>query len=190
LVDYSDLWKSGGGAIIGFFLAQFVNFATLFWTWWNRPKLVIEIINDKNHLLSHTAQVSAEETADETYYGFAVRNVGRSIATGVRFQILSIEFKDNGEEKYHHFKDTAIDIAVYVNAESEEGATSITLVPQAAARIAVAWNNEARGVLMPCAKHVPDYWDENCEMADEFIFHVVVFDDGGNFVTGAIKAKT
>ena len=81
----SDLLKAALGAIVGFALAQFVNFAKVIRDWVLRPRLRIEQ-GKKYHLLWHGVQSDEDDDVAEKYFGFIVRNVGRSVATGFAFR--------------------------------------------------------------------------------------------------------
>jgi hypothetical protein len=89
-MKWPDLVQPGLGAIVGFALAQFLNFAKLCWDRLNRPRFRFET-TDNCRILSHSVQLGGNDYAREETFGFTVRNVGRTTATGVRFQILSIE---------------------------------------------------------------------------------------------------
>jgi hypothetical protein len=61
--------------------------------------LVIEEPENGYRILSHSTQVDdSHELVKERMYGFIVRNVGRRIATGVRFQLLKAEYREEGGE--------------------------------------------------------------------------------------------
>ena len=88
LEGYMD---SGIGAAIGFALAQLINVARAIREWYTRPKLVIESCHENSVL---------ETTEYHTVYGFSIRNAGRSIATGVRVQLLEIVARHEGDKHY------------------------------------------------------------------------------------------
>jgi hypothetical protein len=170
---------------MGFLLAQLVNLSVMCRKRWLRSKLAILTL-DASLIISHIAQIDVGEVAEEKYFGFNVRNVGRSVATGVRFQILTLEFRDNDKKEFNRFPDTAMNLATYSGADSERGNEKITLVPGAAATIALAWWREDSEILRPCAANIFDYYEEACQEATQFKFHVVAFDDSGDFVTAII----
>tara|TARA_Y100001947_G_C10292649_1_gene283581 strand:- start:702 stop:989 length:288 start_codon:yes stop_codon:yes gene_type:complete len=89
-----DLAKSGFGAVLGFFLAQLVNLARVYRDERRKPKLAIEPDETPSLVLSHTKEISPWEPYREKVYGVVVRNTGRSIATGVHFQVIKIECRD------------------------------------------------------------------------------------------------
>jgi hypothetical protein len=183
-----DLWKAAIGAIIGFALAQTVNGATLLWNWFYRSKLVIEPIK-KNVLLSHSTQ-TRDGLLSEKYFGFKVRNEGRSVATGVRFQITGIRFLSKGHESLDYLGDMALDLHVYTGAEDKKmGANVITLVPKSGSYIALAWWREDITAVRPCTVDVFDYYDEMASSHDGAEFDVVVFDDSGDFATATIVTE-
>src|SRR5260221_11782372 len=80
------------GGLAGFMLAQIVQAGKWFIDWCQRPYLVIEDHNDCL-ILSHSDEQANGERYEEKRYGFYVRNRGRSIATGVQFQLIKIEHK-------------------------------------------------------------------------------------------------
>ena len=87
--ELSSYLESGIGAVIGFVLAQLVNAVKLYWEWRNRPKLIIESDSDSSVL---------EIGEHYSHYGCSVRNVGRTIATGARVQLVRIEGRNSGHE--------------------------------------------------------------------------------------------
>jgi len=180
-VDYNDLWKPGLGAIIGFLLAQFVDVAVLIWGRWRRSKLTIELMAS-NVIMAHTVMFSPTEEGREEVYAFVVRNVGKKIATGVRFQILNIRLRNRGLSEFANLSDVALSLKTYSDDE-KRGRETITLVPKAAANIALARWRQDLGVVRPCAPSVFEYYDEMCANAVEYRFEVTVFDDSGDFAT-------
>src|SRR3981081_2399602 len=105
-MEYSDLLKSGLGAVIGFLLAQIVNLAAVGRDWFTRPRLRIDPPDSKNWLiLMHSAEVGNGELYKEQIYAFYVRNVGRRIATGVRFQLLKIEYREQNQPQFSEYSD-------------------------------------------------------------------------------------
>lgn len=189
-METSDLLKSGLGALIGFALAQLVNLAALVWKRWRRPKLKIKQIKNAL-LLSHTTQLSPTEDADELYFGFVVQNVGRTVSTGVRFQIIGIKFGHKNGDFLDYLGEMALDLSVYRGAHgTETGASEITLVPNAAARIALAWWREDQTALRPCVDNSFDYYDEMADNVTEFEFDIAAFDDSGNLATSTIRVDT
>jgi hypothetical protein len=180
-VDYSDFIKGGVGAVIGFLLAQFVAFGTLIWNWFRKSKLAIEKL-DRNMIMSHTIQISREDYGQEEVYGFTVRNKGKKIATGVRFQILGIQFREKHLVDFSILSDLALNLKTYA-ANPDHGQEIITLVPKAAATVALALLQAEDGVVYPSAKGVMEYYEEMCADAFEYRFEIAVFDDSGDFAT-------
>lgn len=191
-MEYPDLLKSGIGAVLGFALAQVVNASAIGWRWFMRPKLLIEVSADgENILLDHTAQLDAQTMAQEKYFGFYVRNSGRSIATNVRFQILKIRWKDDGKE-YVGTGDMALDLSTFRGsaAKDGDGSRSVTLVPKAAVPVAFGrWMDGPEDIVWPCAEHSLDYYEEASMNADEWELDVVMFDDTGSFVTKTLTTR-
>src|SRR5262245_53645776 len=98
-MDLSDLTKSGLGAVIGFFLAQAVNLARIVVDWYLRPRLYIDA--DPNCLvLMHSVEQSSGEILREQVYAFRVCNRGRTIASGVKVQLVKIETLDEGSDDF------------------------------------------------------------------------------------------
>jgi hypothetical protein len=180
-VDYSDLLKSGLGAIVGFLLAQFVDVAGLIWKRVRRSKLKIELMAN-NVIMAHTTMFSATDEGREEVYAFVVRNVGKKIATGVRFQILNIQFRDKHLLEFADLSDVALSLKTYSD-DKKKGREIITLVPKAAANIALARWRQDLNVVRPSAPSVFEYHDEMCANAVEYRFEVAVFDDSGDFAT-------
>ena len=180
-MDYSDLLKSGLGAIVGFLLAQFVDVANLIWKRVKRSKLKIELMAS-NVIMAHTIMFSPTEEGREEVYAFVVRNVGKKIATGVRFQILNIQFRDKHLSEFADLSDVALTLKTYSD-EQKQGREVITLVPKAAANIALARWRQDLGVVRPSAPTLFEYYDEMCANAVEYRFEVAVFDDSGDFAT-------
>lgn len=185
-MEFADLIKSGAGAVVGFTLAQLVSLAAIIRKWKLRPKLEIQEIENAL-LLSHTSQISASETAEEMYFGFKVKNAGRTIATGVRFQIIGIKFREGGQF-VDYLGDMALDLSVYRGAAgSVVGPKEITLVPSAAVNIALAWWREDYECVRPCIENAFDYYDEMADNKTEYEFAIVAFDDAKNLATATIK---
>jgi hypothetical protein len=174
------------GAVIGFALAQSVNLVSLVWSWWKRPRLVIEEL-PQNRILSHNTQLPSGEEVGEQYYAFVVRNRGRRTATGVRFQILKIMFRGKDELEFGAFPDVALNLASYAGADGNRGSEEITLVPKGAATVGLACWREDHDTVLPLASDVFDYYEETTQGSHEFQFEVVAFDDCGDFVTKTIS---
>ena len=86
---------AGTGAIIAFVLTQGVNIK-----WIYRPKLTIVPVGNDSVFLSQTEPLTpAGEEGTTIYYGFRVRNSGKSIATNVRCQLVKVEVRDRGCRK-------------------------------------------------------------------------------------------
>jgi hypothetical protein len=185
-----DLLRSGLGAIIGFALAQTVNIAKVAGEWLVRPRLRIEAIDkDSWRILTHHAEAANGETYEEETYGFYVRNAGRRIATGVRFQLMKIEYRG---KNFPHFVDRSLqthDLSVYNQFGDGRGASAITLVPNARAIVHLGTWREDSSVIFPAVASIPDYYEESCQGADEFRFTVVAFDDKARFITALARIR-
>jgi hypothetical protein len=87
----SDLWQSAIGGVVGFALAQVANLSAFLKDRFYRPKLTICAKNPRHLILNHDVQVELTEFVKEKIFGFEVCNRGRTVATGVQFQLLSLE---------------------------------------------------------------------------------------------------
>jgi hypothetical protein len=188
-MEYGDLIKSGIGAFIGFFLAQLVNLARLIWEWWNRPRLAIYEIGDNNILLSHTVEAANHEYYKEKRYGFYVRNAGRRAATGIRFQIIKIEYRGKEWPEFAVSSEHAYELALYGGQHVRSRDTETVLVPGATAVIDLAGWREDYDVIFPSVTGLPDYYEEICSGADEYRFTVVAFDDKARYVQKVITVN-
>lgn len=172
---FDGIVESGTGAIIGFFLAQIVNFAKIFRDWFNRPKLVIES-RHTNWLL--------ESTERHTVYGFCVRNKGRTIATGVRIQLVKIVARHEGN-KHYRLSENTYDLAPYHHGKRESVSAPLTLVPGSSVEIDLASRNDSdngayEDVIYPSVSQLPHLFEEIATGAIEYTYSVVVFDDRAN----------
>jgi hypothetical protein len=188
-MEYGDFIKSGIGAILGFLLAQFVNVARLIWDWWNRPKLVIEPVGQNCVLLGHGTEAGSGEIYDEEVYGFYVRNTGRRIATGVRVQLINIEYREHNWPKFADISEHAYDLALYKGAGRKSEDTEAVLVPEATVVIELARWREDYGTIFPAVSGLPDYYEEICALATEYRFTVVAFDDKAHFVRKILTVR-
>jgi hypothetical protein len=132
---------------------------------------------------SSSCRSTAREGVDENYYGFDVRNRGRRIATGVRFQVLKIECREPKASAFNTASDTALDLFLHTGADARRGAREATIVPGASVTVQLAWWREDRDVIIPAIDHALDCYEEGCAGAREYKFSVVAFDDRGHFVT-------
>lgn len=181
-MDYSDLIRSGIGAILGFLLAQLVNLSKIIWDSWNRPKLAIEPVGDNCLLLSHSTEASSGERIKENIFGFEVRNIGRRIATGVRAQLIKIEYRNRDWPKFADISTHAYDLALYLGAGRKSQDTRAVLIPGASVTIELAGWREDYDAVFPAVSGLPDYYEEICAGATEYRFTVVAFDDTARFV--------
>jgi hypothetical protein len=176
------------GAIVGFVLAQFVSVGKFLRDIYIKPKLKIET-SQSYLLLSHVAQVAGGEMAGEKYFGFTVRNVGKRIATGVRFQILAMRFRTRKqpENDFSVVIDTILELSTYQGADGPRGSKEATLVPGAGVTVALGWWREDHDTVRPMATNVPDYFEETCSGAIEYEFDLVAFNDRGDFEAATIR---
>lgn len=181
-MEYGDLIKSGIGAILGFVLAQFVNFARIIYEWWNQPKLMIEPVGKNCVLLAHGAEAGNGQIYDEEIFGFYIRNIGRRIATGVRVQLIKIEYRERDWPDFAGISEHAYDLALYKGAAPRSEATETVLVPGASVVIELAGWREDQFAILPAVSGLPDYYEEICATATEYRFTVVAFDDRARFV--------
>jgi hypothetical protein len=182
-----NLIKPALGAVIGFVLAQLVNVGKLIWAQFTAPRLKIEYVRDDWEILSHTKQLALGEYAKEVQYGFRVRNVGRRIATGVRFQLLEMEVTDQ-ENPFYVAVAPAANLTVYVSA-THVGPEHATIVPGASVLVSLAtWTEREDGEdFVPNIEHIPDYFEEATFAATKYRFRVVVFDESGRYASEAIE---
>lgn len=181
-MEYTDLIKSGIGAFLGFLLAQLINVAKLVWDWRMQPRLVIESPGDNCEILSHGAEAGHGEIYDEKIYGFYVRNVGRRIATGVRIQLIKIEYAERSWPEFAEISEHAYDLALYKGAGRKSEDTEATLVPGAAVTVKLAGWREDYDPVFPAVSGLPDYYEEICGSATRYKFTVVAFDEREQFV--------
>ena len=181
-MEYADLITSGIGAILGFLLAQLINVAKLMWDWWKRPRLVIESPGHNCQILSHGTEAGHGEIYDENIYGFYVRNVGRRIATGVRIQLIKIEYAEQSWPEFAKISGHAYDLALYKGAGRKSEDTETVLVPGASVLVKLAGWREDHDVVFPAVSELPDYYEEICVYATEYKFTVVAFDERARFV--------
>ncbi len=187
-MKWSDLIQPGLGAIIGFALAQGVNLIKLGWDQFNKPKFRIET-DDNCAILSHSTSTQWEAFLGEKIYGFSVRNVGRRIATRVRFQILQIETRERSAPNFRPASNHTMDLTTYRNSENLGGDAEVTLLPGATALVSLAWWREDRDAVIPATSHVPDYYEEGCVNVVQYRFKVAAFDDGGASTTRTLSIR-
>lgn len=181
-MEWTDFTKSALGAVVGFALAQLVNLASVIRAWWRRPLLGIEPMD---YILSHNTMIDGGVFQDEVIYGFNVRNDGKTVATGVQFQILHIRHRGPNDAEWHSLKDMALPLRTYAG-DDLKGRDSITLVPAAAATIELARWMEGHNSVTPSAPGLFEYYDESVSGSNEFQFEVVAFADGGYFKTSTV----
>lgn len=191
-MDYADFMKSGLGAVIGFVLAQLVNLAGIIWKWCRRPRLRIEPLSGNGNwlILMHYPDQGNDEPLNEKMYGFYVRNVGRTIATCVRFQIIRVECRKGKCLGFSECSHQAQDLAIYTNSTGKRGAEMVTLVPGARVLVHLGSWREDYGVVFPGSISVPDYYEEICTGASEYRFTVVAFDDRAHFKSAVAIIRT
>jgi hypothetical protein len=113
MMEFGDLIRPGVGAVVGFLLAQLVNVAVLVWRRRQRPRLVIELPDERSKVLAHSTEARQGEILREEIYGFYVRNVGRRLATGVRFQLIKIEHRRSERHLFSEISDHAFELTLY-----------------------------------------------------------------------------
>lgn len=164
--------EAGIGAVVGFVLAQLINAAKLLREWYTRPKLVIESRHEHSVL---------EISERHTFYGFSIRNTGRSIATGVRVQVIKIVAQHDGSKNLV-LSENAYDLSPYRRGKGETLSAPMTLVPGAAIEINLASRNDFddgmyEDVIYPSVSEVPHLFEEIATGATGYSYTVVVFDD-------------
>jgi hypothetical protein len=176
-----NLLQSGIGAFIGFLLGQAVNLVRFAWDRYKRPRLVIEELDGGSRILSHSTPIGdSHELVEERMYGFLVRNAGRSMAAGVRFQLLKIEYRERDGE-FITVADHAFTLSVYAGADGSDGGTETSLVPNAAALVHLGIWRQDIDALVPAVTGLPDYYVETCAAGVEYRFGVVAFDPQGRY---------
>lgn len=179
------------GGAVGFALAQSANLVLWTYNWLMRPRLSIELVG--KHSLLHSGE---EQTEDHEFnlcevYGFRVRNDGRSISHGVRFQLLRSQCRSHGLKGYGPISERTFPLAVYNQASSDRGPTEVTLVPGASVDVELArWTDDQYDVVVPSVRSLPEYFLEACSEIGDFKFSVVVFDDTARFSKREIVVQT
>ena len=173
---FEDFVGPATGAIVGFFLAQFVNIGKIFINWRHRPKLIIECCQE-NWIL--------EPTERDTIYGLSVRNKGRRIATGVRVQLVKIVAKHDGDV-CRLLSENAYDLLPYRQGSGEPVPIPLTLIPGSSVEIIMASRKDSdsgayEDVIFPTVSNLPHLFEDLATGAIEYTYTVVVFDDKGNF---------
>jgi hypothetical protein len=190
-MDFSDLIKSGLGAVIGFMLAQVVSLSTFAASRIRRPRLGILSSQSQNwQILMHSVEAENGETYKEEEYGFYVCNRGRRIATEVQFQILSIECRGRNQSEFAEISRHTFDLEVYSGSNRRVGEKIVTLVPGAQVLIHLASWREDSNVVYPAVDAIPDYYEEICSHAIDYRFTIVSFDDSGMSTTSVASIKS
>ena len=167
--------EAGIGAVIGFVLAQLVGFAKILREHWRRPKLVI-IAKSSSEL---------ETTQYHTIYGCLIKNTGRTIAAGVRIQVVRIEGRHGNN--WICLSECSHDLAPYQDRNNPSENRSLALVPSAAIEVAVASksdhpNDQAYdGIVFPANFQAPDWFEQLASDVDEYRYTVIAFDEAGHF---------
>lgn len=188
-MEYGDLLKSGMGAIIGFALAQIVNFSQIGWRWWRRPVLKIESIRGDYLLMEHITEVAPGEYAEAKEFGFVVRNTGRGIATGVQFHLTRIETRSRNATEFHLASEHTYTLQIDQSGTFAEDRTRVTLVPGTSVIVKLATWREAWDCIYPSITPRPEYYQDALTRVAECKFVVVVFDDTGSYDTQEILVK-
>lgn len=183
-----DILKSVLGAIVGFFLAQFVNLAQLVYNRFTRPRLSIDA--SQTLILSHSTEINPGEYAKEELYGFTVGNTGRRIATGVEFQLLQVDVRYRKEDEFRTVVNHTFALSLYTSSSGERGATKVTLVPGSAVLVHLATGREDYDAIFPIVDGIPDYYEETCSEADGYRFTVATFGDDGEPATAVVTIDT
>lgn len=184
-----DLAKGGLGAVIGFVLAQTVNLARLWYQHLRRPVLRIEQPKENYELMT----IGVEDAGgrflySKIVYGFQVRNTGRTIATGVRFQINSVEMRLPSRLDYERLANYSIDLAVFENAEKAGTVKETSILPGAAAQVALAVGSTFLGLVEPHAENTPGFFGK-MEGAEELRFLVAAFDRSGEYTSAQLTIR-
>jgi hypothetical protein len=189
----SDLWQSAIGGVVGFALAQVANLSAFLKDRFYRPKLTICAKNPRHLILNHDVQVELTEFAREKIFDFEVCNRGRTVATGVQFQLLSLECQRTENAEFFLVSESTMRLRTYVQ-ESSATAETLTLAPGAKVTVGVAqWQDGYHGdrdLLFPLiTEPLPEYYQQSCEGAVVFRAKVATFDDGKAFATSTLLLK-
>jgi hypothetical protein len=182
-MDNSEFVKPAIGAGLGFVLAQVFNLAKLIHERIMRPKLRIFDPKGRNwqFLMQLVEAEKGKKRIEERRYGFCVCNYGHRIATGVRFQLLKIEYRHEGWAEFHQISGQTFDLFVANESGSDRGANMTTLVPGAVTTVHLASWREDFELVLPETAVMPMGYVEMCQHAVEFRFTVVAFDDQAQF---------
>jgi hypothetical protein len=181
-----DFVRASLGAVVGFTLAQLVNFAKIGWSYWRQPRLTIQ--EYAPYILSHYTELTSDsaEMAKEIIFGFEVLNRGRSMARGVKSQILSgISYTGSKEIRKHNFVLHTASLARY-DIRTSKGEDTVDLVPGGTALIELARWREDRGAILPSSESLGEYGDEILTRASRVEFHVCAWDNEGRYRTKKI----
>ena len=150
-----------------------------------RPEFVIET-NGENSVL---------ETGERrTHYGFCVRNAGRTIATGVRVQLIRVEGRRPGCE-LRCLLDHAFDLAPFRCETGASISASLALVPETAIGFGLATKTELDAVtfdddlILPSVTGLPDQFEEVASGFADYRYTVVAFDDRAQFARKVIAIR-
>jgi hypothetical protein len=184
-----DILKAALGAVAGFVLAQLVNLARVLREWFTEPRLAIEMF--PNCLLMFgDIKIDGGKTVRNTHYGFMVRNTGRRIAAGVRFQILEIETRSGPGDEFSSIHGTVLDLFSENGLDKGLGSREATIVPKAAISVTVAtWRSDQEAIMI-ATDNVPERWDFLASTAQDFRFTVVAFGENAHFVTTTLIIRT
>ena len=122
-------------------------------------------------------------------FGFYVRNGGRRIATGVRFQLQKIEYKERDGDLVT-VAEHAYELALYNATDKARGVEVTSLVPKGKALVYLAEWREDWDVIFPAIGGTPDYYESICAAGVEYRFSVVAFDDRGYCAEETITIET
>ncbi len=143
-------------------------------------------VSPNAELLTHSVEFDRGSFLEETIYGFSVKNVGRSIATGVQFQMVKIETRANADEAFRLASDHTYSLSLFEGANAHTLPESITLLPSAQVDVRLATEREDSWAIMPAIRRIPDYFEESHTTSDEYRFTVAVFDDKSHSASSVI----
>ena len=150
------------------------------WKWLQRPRLQFEV----RYGLLQERERTEPFSEDEEIYGFALRNTGKRVATGVRVQLTKIETR-SGDAEFSCISGHASDLGFGgANAPSRPENTVTVLAPQATAVVKLGLWREPYGVIMP-AVLTPERFEEL--VVDEMQFTIVAVADEADAVSEVIR---
>ena len=175
LDDSGRLISSGIGAIVGFLLAQIFNIGVLIYKYYRKPILTIEH-SDTYTLLSQPDISFWEEKVGEIYYGFSVKNTGRSVSRSVCAYLEKIEIiESDGKTQIVH--NSMSKLRVYQGSQETNAPYEAVLPSKGRIYFLLAYTRTSDCAIFPKIDDTLDYYEDVCSDAETFTFHIIVFDE-------------